>query len=143
MCRQRSIWVLVLGAVLAMAGCGDDSGGGAGSGGSGATGGTGGTGADAGSGGSAGTGGTGLTGPAANTCEAFCAATCQFGALDPDETGVGQCLDDCATFQSTFLDDCGPEAEAFIACCEDNLCNCANANCLEVNQAWTACNSPQ
>jgi hypothetical protein len=40
----------------------------------------------------------------------------------------------------TLADDGGsPEAEAFIGCCEDNACNCANADCIEESQTWNAC----
>ena len=135
--KRRMMWALVFGSMLAITGCGEDGNGGAGSGGSGGTGGSGGSG---GTGGSAGTGGSGPSGPAVNTCEAFCAASCQYGPLDPAEDGYDACMSDCQDFLPTLADDgCGPEAEAFIGCCEDNACNCGNADCIEENQAWNAC----
>jgi hypothetical protein len=136
--KPQALWALVLGLMLAVTGCGSD--GNNGSAGTGGSGGSAGTGGSAGSGGSSGTGGSGGIAPASSTCEAFCAATCEYGPLNPVADGYAGCLSNCLQFLPSYDDNCGPEAEAYIGCCEDNGCNCANASCFGVGNAWSACN---
>jgi hypothetical protein len=85
-------------------------------------------------------GGGGSLGPATSSCEAFCAGSCVFGGLDPEEDGYAACMSDCLEFMPAFADDCGPEAEAYIGCCADHECNCGNQACFPAANAWSASN---
>jgi len=132
--KQRQIlWAIVFGSMLAITGCGDDEGGsgGSGTGGSGTGGsGTGGS----GTGGSAGTAGSN-GGPSSSTCEAICSSTCVLMGVDPGE-GFDECVMACG---SVFDDNCGPEADAFLACMAANDCDPEASACQNEGVAWGTC----
>ncbi|MBW1875857.1 MAG: hypothetical protein JRG67_02325 [Deltaproteobacteria bacterium] len=131
--KQRQIlWAIVFGSMLAITGCGDDEGGSGGSG-------TGGSGTGGSGTGGSGTGGSGTGGsnggPSSSTCEAICSSTCVLMGVDPG-TGFDECAMQCGF---VFTDDCGPEADAFLACMAANDCDPEASACQNEGVAWGTC----
>lgn len=130
---KRFVWAIVLGAMLAMTGCGDD----------GDNGGTGGSGGDdSGSGGSggddSGTGGSN-GGTSNSSCEAICSSTCVFEGVDPTDVDYDTCVSQCTAGVPQFDDDCGPQLDAYLDCLEANDCNEETQNCNSEAIAWGTC----
>ncbi len=119
--RKQIFWAIAIGAMLAITGCGDDSGNGGGSGGDGGSGGS------AGMGGSAGTGGG-----AGDFCETLCAA-CGGGQAEcasQCEQGIGEIPGE--------LNDCPNELDALGNCLAANDCSDPNA-CQSEWTDWAVC----
>jgi hypothetical protein len=48
-------------------------------------------------------------------------------------------MTDCLESIPMFDDECGPEAEVYLGCCEDNACICEHPSCVDEADAWNAC----
>lgn len=131
--KRQILWAIVFGAMLAITGCGDDSG----TGGSGGSAGSGGTGGSAGTGGTAGDSGTGATG-GESTGGDFCGTLCNSCAGPGAEQCAQECEDQITQIPGGIdFDSCPTELNALGNCLGAN--DCDGESCQNEYTSWFTC----
>ncbi|MGD8317895.1 MAG: hypothetical protein PVH21_09955 [Myxococcales bacterium] len=77
-------------------------------------------------------------GSSSSTCEAICSSNCALQGVDP-ELGRDECISNCQSSLPQFDDNCGTQADAYLACIEGQSCDPEATQCQSQAIAWGTC----